>query len=245
MLIANFDKFNQYLDSLFAKNSVTDFASYRQALVASKSKRKAKIADISQQINQLLKQIEGARNLIKQTASLQDKKAQGQALNSFISAKKELVKQYNRQKNATLFSELTTEAKIYACAKNLLLKYLPLELGNTPYIAARQGEALGVVFCLEGKHFIFAFESKGKMTLLSAQKAVQANKYGIIGNYHWIIPTVPMFETVQKAVRQFNETANFYGGDRIDHSEYLDASMTNPCKIGVLRLAMWAPWLDE
>lgn len=97
MLIANFDEFNQYLDSLFAQNSIKDFASYRQALVESKVKRKAKIADISKEINQLIKQIAQARTKIKQT-SPQDKKAQGEALNSYISAKQELVKQYNRQK---------------------------------------------------------------------------------------------------------------------------------------------------
>lgn len=144
-MISNFDEFNQYLDSLFAKNSVADFASYRQALVASKGKRKAKIAEISQQINQLLKQIEQAKFLIKQS-SPQDKKAQGQALNSYIFAKQNLVKQYNKVKNATLFSELSTEAKIYACAKNLLLKYLPLELGNTPYLTMPKDAAGNLVF---------------------------------------------------------------------------------------------------
>ncbi len=145
MLIANFDEFNQYLDSLFAQNSVKDFASYRQSLFASKDQRKAKINDISQKINQLIKQIAQARTKIKQT-SPQDKKAQGEALNSYISAKQELVKQYNTIKNATLFSELTTEAKIYACAKNLLLKYLPSELNSRPYLAMPKDNEGSLVF---------------------------------------------------------------------------------------------------
>ena len=134
MLVANFDEFNQYIDSLFAKNSITDFASYSQALLESKGKRKAQIALTSQKINSLLRQIKKARAEIKQATNLSDKKAQGQALNSFITAKQELVKQYNRQKNATLFNELSNDAKIYACAKSLLLKYIPQELNSSPYL---------------------------------------------------------------------------------------------------------------
>ncbi len=111
-------------------------------------------------------------------------------------------------------------------------------------IAIRKNKVMGAVFCLEGKHFIFAFKSKYKMTLLKAQKAIKEDKYGTIDGYHWIIPTVSMFTTVQEAVQQFNVLANTYGGDMIYGCEYLDASMTDPCKIATLRLAMWAPWLD-
>lgn len=74
MFIANFDEFNQYLDSLLAQNSIKYFASYHQALVESKVKRKAKIADISKEINKLLKQIESARTKIKQATAAEDKK---------------------------------------------------------------------------------------------------------------------------------------------------------------------------
>lgn len=114
---------------------------------------------------------------------------------------------------------------------------------GTP-IAWQKG-AFGVVFCLEGKHFVFSLKSERRMSLLEAQKATKKDKFGTIDGYHWIIPTVPMFETVQKNVQQFNKVAEFYSGDKIDRCEYLDASMTDPCKIGTLRLAMWAPWLDE
>ena len=146
MFIANFDDFNQYMDSLFAQNSIKDFASYRQALVESKVKRKAKIADTSKKINKLLKQIESARTKIKQATAAEDKKVCGLALNTYISAKQELVKQYNRQKNATLFSELSDNAKIYACSKNLLLKYLPPEFNKLPYLNMPRDEQGNLIF---------------------------------------------------------------------------------------------------
>ena len=146
MFIANFDDFNQYINSLFAQNSIKDFASYRQALVESKAKRKAKIADISKEINKLLKQIESARTKIKQATAAEDKKVCGFALNTYISAKQELVKQYNRQKNATLFSELSDNAKIYACTKNLLLKYLPPEFNKLPYLNMPKDEQGNLIF---------------------------------------------------------------------------------------------------
>lgn len=145
-MIANFDEFNQYLDSLFAQNSIRDFASYRQALVESKVKRKAKIADISKEINKLLKQIETARTKIKQASAAEDKKVCGLALNSYISAKQELIKQYNIIKNATLFSELSDNAKIYACTKNLLLKYLPPEFNKLPYLNMPRDEQGNLIF---------------------------------------------------------------------------------------------------
>lgn len=144
-MIANFDKLNHYIDSLFTSGSVSDFASYRQALALSKNKRKAKIASISQQINELLKQIEQARINIKQ-ASSDDKKSQGQVLNTYIQTKQALVKQYKEAKNITLFTELTTDAKVYACTKSLLLKYLPNELGKIPYLSMPQDEQGNLIF---------------------------------------------------------------------------------------------------
>ena len=119
-----------------------------------------------------------------------------------------------------------------------------LDTCNDLPIAIRKSEVLGAVFCLEGKHFIFAFKSRNKMNLLEAQRAICNDKFGTIDGYHWIMPTVPMFIAVQKLVQQFNTIATAYGGDKIDRCEYLDASMTNPCKFAILRLAMWAPWLD-
>jgi len=144
-MIANFDEFNHYIDSLFASGSVSDFASYHQALALSKNKRKAKIASISQQINELLKLIEQARINIKQ-ASSDDKKSQGQVLNTYIQIKQALVKQYKEAKNITLFTELTTDAKVYACTKSLLLKYLPNELGKIPYLSMPQDEQGNLIF---------------------------------------------------------------------------------------------------
>ncbi|MBQ9235728.1 MAG: PcfJ domain-containing protein [Alphaproteobacteria bacterium] len=138
MAIANFADYNAYLDMLFAKQAVSDIKDYFAALRSSKEQRKAKLASISAEINALLAQIADYKLMIRQSATAADKKQHGQILNSYLTAKSELVKKYNAQKNITLFSQLPYDAKVYACTKPLLLKYLTAAIlaDNSPHFLA-------------------------------------------------------------------------------------------------------------
>ena len=107
-----------------------------------------------------------------------------------------------------------------------------------------QGKAIGAVLCVNGKHFIFDFEDAAKS--ISLKKALEAVK-----NQHptelgkAIIPSVYMFQEVQKHLSEFNKlTRDFNGSSIVNQQKYLDSSMSNPEETGILRLAIWAPWLD-
>lgn len=109
---------------------------------------------------------------------------------------------------------------------------------SLPYVTYK-GTVIGVVFEIRGKHFVFSHKNTQKgITAKEAIKSFYEGKYG-----NWFIPSVEMFQTVQRHLAMFNEVVTKLHGDSIQKVEYIDSSM-KPNQTGFLRLAMWAPWLD-
>ena len=114
---------------------------------------------------------------------------------------------------------------------------------SIPY-AKFQGKAIGAVFCVNGKHFIFDFEDTARNTSLNkALQSIKNQRQTELGKA--IIPTISMFQEVQKHVCEFNNlTKDFNGNPIVPQQKYLDSSMSIHTETGILRLAIWAPWLD-
>ena len=128
MTIINYQEFTEAFNDLFANNSIRDIQNFGSAILKSKEKRKQTICQISKEINKLKIDIEKYQYRIRLCASKKDKKECGIILNSLLTSKKDLIKQYNQQRQANAFTELSYQAKIYACAMALLNKYMTDEI---------------------------------------------------------------------------------------------------------------------
>lgn len=128
MTIANYAEFSKAIDKLFSSTSIKDVEMFNAALLKSREERKATISLISEEIKKLKLRIEVYKNKIKLAKEANNKKEYGKQLNEFLTTKMMLVRKYSEQKNSTPFSALKEDAKIYACTKVLLNKYILSEI---------------------------------------------------------------------------------------------------------------------
>ncbi len=122
--IINYPEFLKAIDGLFSANTVHSIKEYQDEASASKQRRKQKIAAVSTRLREMKAEIEKYKIKIRKAAEKDNKKEYGLRLNQLIRAKTELLKVYKEEKNLTPFSELSEEAKVYACTQSLLKKYL-------------------------------------------------------------------------------------------------------------------------
>lgn len=109
--------------------------------------------------------------------------------------------------------------------------------------ARYNGEVIGVIFQLNGRHFVFSH--KDKYTNVSPQKIKKyLDKLQTIGGQKWRIPTIAEFEEVQRSHSQFNKMMLDLGGKTLDNKEYMDTSTPYEHEVAHVRLAMSLPWLD-
>jgi len=128
MTIINYQEFTETFNELFTDTSIRDVQSFDSSSLQSKEIRKKRISQISQEINKLKLDIEQYQYKIKHSLLKKDKKEYGIVLNSLLSSKKDLIQQYNQQRQANAFTELSLQARIYACAMALLNKYMTDEI---------------------------------------------------------------------------------------------------------------------
>lgn len=128
MTIINYQEFTETFNDLFTNNSIRDIQDFSATALKSKDKRKKAIKHISDEINKLKVSIEKYQYKIKRSSLKSDKKEYGLQLNYLLGAKKDLIKQYNEQRQANAFTTLSFQAKIYACTMALLNKYMTDEL---------------------------------------------------------------------------------------------------------------------
>lgn len=128
MTIINYQEFTETFNDLFTDNSIRDIQNFSATALKSKDKRKKAIEHISDEINKLKVSIEKYQYKIKRSLLKKDKKEYGLQLNYLLGAKKDLIRQYNEQRQANAFTMLSYQAKIYACTMALLNKYMTDEL---------------------------------------------------------------------------------------------------------------------
>ncbi len=122
--IINYPDFLEAINTMFSQTSIYDVTSYNEEMTASKQKRKKKIANISTQLKRLKTDIEKYKAQIRLAQENDDKKKYGILLNQLLTTKMSLLRAYKEQKAFTPFSELSTEAKTFACTQRLMKKYL-------------------------------------------------------------------------------------------------------------------------
>lgn len=122
--VTNYTEFLKAVNSLFSANAICDITAYEEEIAASKQRRKQKLASLSAKIRRLKKQIDEYKEKIRNALATENKKKAGIHLNQLIEKKTALLKTYKEEKNLTPFSELSDDAKIYACTGSLLNKYL-------------------------------------------------------------------------------------------------------------------------
>lgn len=129
--LANDKEFFAVIDGLFEKTTIADINAYKKAERASKEARKEKINHLTERLNYLKAIIEQHKAKIKQTNLPKDKKLIGIRLNQLIATKMALLKAYKKEKNLTPFSELSHDAKVYACSKSFISKYILTAFAET------------------------------------------------------------------------------------------------------------------
>lgn len=122
--VKNYEEFTEAVNGLFTKAAVCDVTTYKKEIVASKQRRKQKIAAISAEVNLIKQKIAEDKEKIRQAKAEENKKEVGIRLNRLIEKKTTLIKTYQKEKNNISFQELSEEAKIYACTQSLFNKYL-------------------------------------------------------------------------------------------------------------------------
>jgi len=112
--------------------------------------------------------------------------------------------------------------------------------------AKNRDDVLGCVFSLNGKHFIISHRTNGRMTLNGAKTYVKSMAEADKNSpYHWMIPTKEMVQVVQKYFFKFNGFTIHHDGDMFSPEVEFNTSVINVSKHYLLRLACWAPWLDQ
>ncbi len=159
-----------------------------------------------------------------------------------------LVKALIAQWSLDYFSEIRREQPAQKPKTPTGFEVIPPSTSYSLSYAKYKGRVIGVVFCLDGRHFIFSHKNaEDVITLQTAKNNLNQGKYDYVGGNPWQIPTIEMFLEVNRNLNKFNCTmeklANC-GAGKIVKKIYLDASMKNYNQVGILRLAMWAPWLD-
>jgi len=122
--IINYPEFLSAIDDLFSQASVRDVATYAQNMSASKQHRKKELPLLSEKLRRLKADIEKYKAQIRTAQNADDKKKLGILLNKLLATKTALLQTYKAQKNHTPFSDLSDEAKTYACTLSLMKKYL-------------------------------------------------------------------------------------------------------------------------
>lgn len=109
--------------------------------------------------------------------------------------------------------------------------------------AKYHGEVIGIIFQLNGKHFVFSH--KDKYNNVTTQKIKEyLDKLQTIGEQKWRIPTIAEFKEVQRSYPQFNKMMLALGGKTLDDKEYMDTSTPSKREVAHVRLVISAPWLD-
>ncbi|MBQ8482132.1 MAG: PcfJ domain-containing protein [Alphaproteobacteria bacterium] len=130
MIIANYDEFIQVINSLFHDNEVNNYNSFVQAVAKSKTSRNIKRNRYQNELTKLKTQIQKCKQELRRAGLLEDKKKCSFELKKLNKAKRELIKKNKAHSELSLFSEMGENAKIYACCRHLLSKYLPQALSE-------------------------------------------------------------------------------------------------------------------
>jgi len=130
MIIANYDEFIQVINSLFNSDEVNDFTSFTVELAKSKKSRNIKRNRYVAEIKALKAQINDYKQKLRQSEQIDNKRQYSAELKKLNKAKQDLVLKNREYLQLNLFNEMSENAKIYACCRHILSKYLPEALSE-------------------------------------------------------------------------------------------------------------------
>ncbi len=128
MIIANYDEFIQVINSLFNADEVNDYTSFAQSMAKSKTSRNIKRNRYQSELKQLKQQLKDCKQKLRQAEQLENKRKYSTELKKLNRIKQDLVKKNKVCSELSLFNEMSENAKVYACTRHLLSKYLPQAL---------------------------------------------------------------------------------------------------------------------
>ena len=140
MIIANYNEFIQVINQLFSTDEVNDFASFEQAVAKSKTSRNIKRNRCQTELKKLKTELTNCKQKLRDAENVDNKRKHSAELKRLNKLKQDLIKKHKEYSSLNLFNEMSENAKIYACCRHLLTKYLPEALSKDLSSAAKQNE---------------------------------------------------------------------------------------------------------
>ncbi|MBR1600469.1 MAG: PcfJ domain-containing protein [Alphaproteobacteria bacterium] len=145
MIIANYDEFIQVINSLFNADEISDYTSFAQSMAKSKTSRNIKRNRYQNELKQLKLQINECKQKLRQAERLENKREYSIELKKLNRIKQDLIKKNKAYSELNIFNEMSENAKVYACTRHLLSKYLPQALLEDLASLAKQNDDSSII----------------------------------------------------------------------------------------------------